>query len=177
MSADAAGNPYIATYWRSSDSDVPQYRLVWYDGQAWHNRRVTDRKTPFTLKGGGTKMIPIARPRIVVEAGETYYIFRDEERGSRVSVAHTKDVATGEWAITDLTDFPVSISSASDGSLSPGSNSPFSIFSFNRFTICLYIGIILSGFMLLFFSILLLPRHNALCYMIIHYITFIIQCL
>ena len=107
MSADAAGNPYIATYWRSSDSDVPQYRLVWYDGQAWHNRRVTDRKTPFTLKGGGTKMIPIARPRIVVEAGETYYIFRDEERGSRVSVAHTKDVATGEWAITDLTDFPV----------------------------------------------------------------------
>ena len=107
MSADAAGNPYIATYWRSSDSDVPQYRLVWYDGQAWHNRRVTDRKTPFTLKGGGTKMIPIARPRIVVEAGETYYVFRDEERGSRVSVAHTKDVATGEWAITDLTDFPV----------------------------------------------------------------------
>ena len=52
-------------------------------------------------------MIPIARPRIVVEAGETYYIFRDEERGSRVSVAHTKDVATGEWEITDLTDFPV----------------------------------------------------------------------
>lgn len=51
MSADAAGNPYIATYWRSPDSDVPQYRLVWYDGQAWHNRRVTDRKTPFTLKG------------------------------------------------------------------------------------------------------------------------------
>ena len=43
----------------------------------------------------------------MVEAGETYYIFRDEERGSRVSVAHTKDVATGEWEITDLTDFPV----------------------------------------------------------------------
>ena len=75
-----------------------------------------------------------------------------------------------------LTEY-ASISSASDGSLSPGFNSPFSIFSFNRFTICLYIGIILSGFMLLFFSILLLHRHNAFCYIIIHYITFIIQCL
>lgn len=74
MSADAGGNPYIATYWRSSDSEVPQYRIVWNDGKTWHNRQVTDRKTPFTLKGGGTKMIPVARPRIVVEDGEIFYI-------------------------------------------------------------------------------------------------------
>lgn len=65
MSADASGNPYIATYWRDPDSDVPQYRIVWYDGQMWQNRQVSDRHTPFSLKGGGTKMIPIARPRIV----------------------------------------------------------------------------------------------------------------
>lgn len=80
MSADAGGNPYIATYWRESDSDVPQYRIVWNDGKMWHQRQITDRQTPFTLKGGGTKMIPIARPRIVVEGGEVFYIFRDEER-------------------------------------------------------------------------------------------------
>ena len=107
MSADAGGNPYIATYWRSSDSEVPQYRIVWNDGKIWHNRQVTDRKTPFTLKGGGTKMIPVARPRIVVEDGEIFYIFRDEERGSRVSMAHTADVANGKWIVTDLTDFSV----------------------------------------------------------------------
>ena len=107
MSADAGGNPYIATYWRSSDSEVPQYRIVWNDGKTWHNRQVTDRKTPFTLKGGGTKMIPVARPRIVVEDGEIFYIFRDEERGSRVSMAHTTDVANGKWIVTDLTDFSV----------------------------------------------------------------------
>ena len=107
MSADAGGNPYIATYWRSSDSEVPQYRIVWNDGKTWHNRQVTDRKTPFTLKGGGTKMIPVARPRIVVEDGEIFYIFRDEERGSRVSMAHTADVANGKWIVTDLTDFSV----------------------------------------------------------------------
>ena len=52
-------------------------------------------------------MIPIARPRIVVEGGEVFYIFRDEERGSRVSMAHATDVGTSKWTITDLTDFSV----------------------------------------------------------------------
>lgn len=107
MSADAKGNPYIATYWRDTDSDIPQYRLVWNDGKVWHHRQVTERKTPFTLKGGGTKMIPIARPRIVVEGEEVFYVFRDEERGSRVSMAHATDVANSKWEIKDLTDFPV----------------------------------------------------------------------
>ena len=107
MSADAGGNPYIATYWRDPDSDVPQYRIVWNDGKIWHHRQVSDRKTPFSLKGGGTKMIPIARPRIVVEGGDVFYIFRDVERGSCVSMAHAADVGIGKWTITDLTDFPV----------------------------------------------------------------------
>ena len=62
MSTDAGGHPYIATYWRNPDSDVPQYRIVWHDGVNWHNRQVSERKTPFSLKGGGTKMIPMSRP-------------------------------------------------------------------------------------------------------------------
>lgn len=107
MSADAEGHPYIATYWRDADSDIPQYRIVWHDGQQWRNRQVSKRQSPFSLKGGGTKMIPIARPRIVVNEGEIYYIFRDEERGSRVSMAYAKDVALSEWQFFDLTDFPV----------------------------------------------------------------------
>ena len=107
MSADAGGNPYIATYWRDPDSNIPQYRIVWNYGKVWHHRQVTDRKTPFTLKGGGTKMIPIARPRIVVGGGEVFYIFRDEERGSCVSIAHATDLAISQWTITDLTDFSV----------------------------------------------------------------------
>ena len=107
MSADADGKPYIATYWREPGSDVPQYRIVWNDGKTWKYRQVTDRKTPFSLKGGGTKMIPVARPRIVVEDKEIFYIFRDEERGSRVSMAHTTDVSHGKWSVTDLTDFSV----------------------------------------------------------------------
>ena len=42
-----------------------------------------------------------------MDNGEIYYVFRDEERGSRVSLAHTKDVANAQWTTTDLTDFPV----------------------------------------------------------------------
>lgn len=47
MSADAEGHPYIVTYWRDADSDVPQYRLVWHDGTAWHNRPIMRRTQPF----------------------------------------------------------------------------------------------------------------------------------
>lgn len=107
MSADAKGNPYIATYWRDAGSEVPQYRIIWNDGAEWHQRQVSERKTPFSLKGGGTKMIPIARPRIVVNGKNTYYIYRDAERGSRVSMAYTNDIKSVVWTHTDLTDFPV----------------------------------------------------------------------
>lgn len=52
-------------------------------------------------------MIPISRPRIVVDGGEIFYVFRDAERGSRVSLAHATDVANGKWTVCDLTDFSV----------------------------------------------------------------------
>lgn len=107
MSADAEGHPYIVTYWRDADSDVPQYRLVWHDGTAWHNRLIMRRTLPFSLKGGGTKMIPISRPRIAVDKGRAYFVFRDAERNSKVSMAYTPDILNGEWQVTDLTDFSV----------------------------------------------------------------------
>lgn len=107
MSADADGHPYIVTYWRDADSKVPQYRLVWNDGKTWRNSQITDRKLPFTLKGGGTKMIPIARPKIVVDNGKAWFIFRDAERGSKVSMAYTGNVSGGKWEVSDLTDFSV----------------------------------------------------------------------
>ena len=47
-------------------------------------------------------MIPMARPRIVVDGGEIFYVFRDEERGSKVSLAHATDVANSKWSISDF---------------------------------------------------------------------------
>jgi hypothetical protein len=29
MTTDCAGNPFIATYWRDADSEIPQYRIIY----------------------------------------------------------------------------------------------------------------------------------------------------
>ena len=107
MCTDAEGHPYIVTYWREPDSDVPQYRVVWNDGTRWNMREVMKRTLAFSLKGGGTKMIPIARPRIVVDGNKACFVFRDAERGSKVSMAYTDDLRKGEWKVKDLTGFSV----------------------------------------------------------------------
>ncbi len=107
MTADSSGNPYIATYWREQTDSVPQYRLVWHDGKQWHTRQISNRTQPFTLKGGGTKMIPISRPRIIADQGKAWVFFRDTERGSKISMAYTDNLNNGNWNIKDITDFSV----------------------------------------------------------------------
>lgn len=106
MTTDPDGRPLIATYWREQGDSIPQYRLVSHDGKGWHMETVGRRTMPFSLAGGGTKMIPIARPRVVSDGKKLIYIFRDVERGSRVSAA-TRKYGKKEWKVTDLTDFSV----------------------------------------------------------------------
>lgn len=107
MSTDSEGHPYIATYWREQNDSVPQYRMVWHDETKWNQQIISNRKAPFSLIGGGTKMIPISRPRMAVEGDEVYYIFRDEEMGSTVSMYYTKDIHAGNWELFHLTNFSV----------------------------------------------------------------------
>lgn len=108
MVTDAKGNPYIATYWREQDSDIPQYHIVYYAGKKWNDLNLGFRKTPFSLKGTGTKRIPISRPQVVAKvkgkSTELYLLFRDEERGEKASVAICKDIKKNKWEISDLTD-------------------------------------------------------------------------
>lgn len=107
MTADPAGNPMIATYWRDANDSVPRFRLVTHDPQeGWRMETVGQRSTPFSLAGGGTKMIPISRPRVVSDGKELFYIFRDAERGSKVTLAR-RNVAGSGWELEDLTDFSV----------------------------------------------------------------------
>ena len=106
MTTDRKGNPYIATYWRAQDADIPQYHVVYNNGKEWLDLNLGFRKTPFSLKGGGTKSIPISRPQIIAEGGKMNLIFRDEERDSRASVA-TYDTKKNKWTIKDLTSFGV----------------------------------------------------------------------
>lgn len=108
MCADSDGRPYIATYWRPPGTKVPQYHLIYHDGKQWRTSQVTRRTTPFSLGGRGTRRIPISRPQIVVNStgsrSEVVMIFRDSERGARISVAVCADLRRGAWAINDLTE-------------------------------------------------------------------------
>lgn len=107
MCADAQGRPIIATYWRPHDKAVPQYMVVFGDGDGWKVSQVSERAKPFALAGGGTKRVPMSRPQIVsqTENGKTrcILIFRDSERGSRISVATCDNLGWEDWNIRDLT--------------------------------------------------------------------------
>ena len=111
MFADAAGHPYIATYWREQNSTIPQYHLVYNINHAWKDQVINFRKTGFSLSGGGTKRVPISRPQIVAwnngESLAAALIFRDEERGNRASAAINKNLAINDWKVIDLSSTPV----------------------------------------------------------------------
>lgn len=107
MAADQDGHPYIASYWRDAGSAVPQYHVIFHDGAAWRVRSLGFRTTPFSLSGQGTKAIPIARPQIMVGAAGALLVFRDEERGGKVSLARTGDILGGKWEVRDLTSTSV----------------------------------------------------------------------
>ena len=107
MSADRYGQPYIASYWRRAGSAVPQYQVVYRSGGAWQALELDFRRSPFSLSGAGTKAIPVSRPQIMVgtqgHQPTALLVFRDAERGSRVSVAHITDFSAGRWTVRDLT--------------------------------------------------------------------------
>jgi hypothetical protein len=111
MAADRDGRPYIATYWRDRDSQVPQYRIVRLTPGGWQVTTLGFRHTPFSLAGGGTKAIPIARPQIMIDATRPrpagVLVFRDAERGNKVSVVTITDFDRPSWSIRDLDDASV----------------------------------------------------------------------
>lgn len=111
MFTDASGNPYIATYWREAPDSVPQYHLVFRRKKAWHTQSLGFRQTPFTLSGGGTKRIPVSRPQIIAwkngRQQAAALVFRDAERGDKVSIAVCENLQKPQWTISDLTSVTV----------------------------------------------------------------------
>lgn len=107
MTTDKKGNPVIAAYWRERDSDIPQYHVVYLRRGKWNTINMNFRETPFSLSGGGTKKIPIARPQILVAGKKknpvAYLIFRDLERGNKISAAICK-LNQQTWRLVDLSD-------------------------------------------------------------------------
>jgi hypothetical protein len=104
MTVDNNDHPMIATYWRPTGTNVPQFHLVRHDGNDWHVNQITKRTTPFRLSGGGTKRIPISRPKLIVDRqNNAYMVFRDTERRDVCSVAISNDSKRENWRIIDLT--------------------------------------------------------------------------
>lgn len=107
ITADAQGQPYIATYWRPAGTQVPQYQLIYLVDKQWKTVQVSQRTMPFSLSGVGTKKIPISRPQLLVatKKGRTaaYLLFRDAERQDRASVLQCPHLAAPQWTAADLT--------------------------------------------------------------------------
>jgi hypothetical protein len=106
MTTDDKGNPVIASYWRSDESKIPQYHLIYKRQDEWKTYDFSFRKTPFSLSGVGSKRIPISRPQILVSSHgkktSAYLIFRDKERDSKASVAIVGDITKKGFEIKDL---------------------------------------------------------------------------
>ena len=106
MFADDDHHPYIATYWREEGTTIPQYHLVYKTNDGWKKAILRFRSTSFSISGAGTKRIPISRPQILAWKTRNNLsaalIFRDEERGSKVSAAISKNIGEGKWTVIDL---------------------------------------------------------------------------
>lgn len=100
MTTDENELPLIAGYWREPGDVAPQIRVVRFDGKKWQVATATARRLSFSLSGGGTKRIPLSRPLILVRKKSVIVIYRDEERGNRVSAAVSRDFAN--WRTIDL---------------------------------------------------------------------------
>ena len=107
MYAAPGGNVYIATYYRGVNELVPQYHIIALKNGKWQTYNAGFRSTPFTLSGGGTKSIPIARPQIIAWSNKNKkyigLIFRDAERNNHVSIAILQEGSNQtKWVIKDI---------------------------------------------------------------------------
>lgn len=106
MFIDENGTPFIATYWREEGQTIPQYHIIYKSKGMWKYSDMGFRKTAFSLSGMGTKSIPVSRPQVVAwQQGKTLaaaLIFRDAERGDKVSIAVTHNLDENKWVVSDL---------------------------------------------------------------------------
>lgn len=109
--ADGEGRPVVATYYRPAGDKAVQYVIVRFDGRQWVTTPVTRRTGAFSLSGAGSKALAISRPQVLARTkdGKTgvWMIFRDADRGSRISMAACPDLSNPTWTVRDLTEFSV----------------------------------------------------------------------
>jgi hypothetical protein len=88
LAAGPDGRLFLASLWSDPGANLPQYRLLWQDGPAWRQARLSSFKTCFSLSGAGTLPTPHARPQLLVDpTGRCHLIFRSAEFGGRLVLA------------------------------------------------------------------------------------------
>lgn len=106
MTCDMAGRPYIASYWKEPGERIPQYHMLFMRGKKWISSTGAFRESGFSLQGLGTRSIPISRPQILTWGGgrqtRAGFLFRDQERDNRPSLAYSYGPKFREWTISDL---------------------------------------------------------------------------
>ncbi|MFT4204868.1 MAG: BNR repeat-containing protein [Chitinophagaceae bacterium] len=99
-------NVVVASYWNDSLTQIPQYQVLCLQDGKWSVSSPDHRTEGFSLGGYGTKSIPISRPQIVTakRKGKLFaaLVFRDNDRGNKVSVAVSDDLHYTNWTIKDL---------------------------------------------------------------------------
>jgi hypothetical protein len=105
MCTDGKGNPIIASYWKGKNN-MPQYQVIYQQGKKWKLKDAGFRNTNFSLSGVGTKKIPVSRPQVLCwgkgKNTTIALIFRDEERGNKVSMAVNRIYRNNNWTLSDL---------------------------------------------------------------------------
>lgn len=111
MYADKNGIPYIATYYTAKEDSVTQFFLIYQDHDSWKTTQITQRVTPFSLQGGGTKKIPISRPQVVVndknDQTQVILIYRDIEFDNKIIIVKNLDADFTIWNTQLITDYSV----------------------------------------------------------------------
>ena len=105
MCTGMKGNPIVASYWKGV-GDIPQYQVLYKKGMRWKIKDSGFRHSDFSLSGKGTKKIPVSRPQVISWGSgrntTVAFIFRDIERGNKISLAVNKIFKNYDWLITDL---------------------------------------------------------------------------
>ncbi len=103
MVVDSNNVPYVASYWSSEKGEAPQYKVVHKRDNKWQLIDTKFHNSTFSLSGGGTKKIPFSRPKILVNNGKLFLLFRDEERGNKITLANT-ELSEINWRLNDISN-------------------------------------------------------------------------
>lgn len=105
VSADAEGNPFIASYWSDGPGQAPAHHVAaCLDGQ-WQTFRAPTFHPPFRLAGHGTRNPPISRAALMVEStgkdGAMHLVYRDSTQNA-ILAASMDDLSRPRWIVQRL---------------------------------------------------------------------------